>query len=109
MKTVETALGARTFYLDQVRSRFSVFDDGKSQCLPRRFIAFDVANFHLLEDGRVEQNSVGLVCAHDEPARSLGGTNIVVRPRYRHIQLESSSAAFLPCIPVPRVEIDSRR
>ena len=80
-----------------MRNKFSVFYDTESKRFSCRFIAFALANDHPLEDRCVEQDSVGLMSAHDETPSSLNLLSVVVGGwSCNNVELEIALAAFFP-------------
>ena len=79
-----------------MRNKFSVFYYTESKRFSRGFIAFALANYHPLEDWCVEQDSIGLVSAHDETPCSMNLVSVVVGWSCNNVELEIALAAFFP-------------
>ena len=79
-----------------MRNKFSVLYDTESKRFSRRFIAFALSNDHPLEDRCIEQDSVGLMSAHDETPSSMNLVSLVVGWSCNNVELEIALAAFFP-------------
>ena len=96
---------AGSHYLDHVRSRLPILNNCKCKRFACRFLASAVSDLHLLEHRSIEQDSKGLMGAHDES--TCLGRSLIWRTRC-DIEFEDAPAALFPYVILERIQARSR-